>query len=138
MLALLWKIFIEPTDSTAVQLFRTIIIGFISLAVDLAVLSFLTETGVWYIASAAVGFLVSLIVNWILNRTFVFTERSVPLSVEIVMYALISAVGLALTETVMYSLVEFARLPYQLAKLAAAAVVLMWTFTARKKLLYRN
>lgn len=138
MLALLWKIFIEPTDSTAVQLFRTIIIGFISLAVDLAVLSFLTETGVWYIASAAVGFLVSLIVNWMLNRTFVFTERSVPLSVEIVMYALISAVGLALTETVMYSLVEFARLPYQLAKLAAAAVVLMWTFTARKKLLYRN
>lgn len=138
MLALLWKIFIEPTDSTAVQLFRTIIIGFISLAVDLAVLSFLTETGVWYIASAAVGFLVSLIVNWMLNRTFVFTERSVPLSVEIVMYALISAVGLALTETVMYSLVEFARLPYQLAKLAAAAVVLMWTFTARKKLLYKN
>lgn len=138
MLSLLRRIFITPTKSTALQLWRTIVIGFISLGVDLAVLSSLTEAGVWYIASAAVGFCVSLVVNWLLNRTFVFTEHTMPLRTEAAMYALLSVVGLALTEAVMYALVEFVGAPYQLAKLVAVGVVLIWTFTARKKLLYRS
>lgn len=131
------KLLIEPTGSTSLQLFRTILIGFVSLAVDMGVIVSLTGSGMWYIASAAVGFCVSLVVNWALNRAFVFRSCKLSLRVELAAYALIAVVGLALTECVMYVSVELFGAPYQLAKLVAAAVVLTWTFTARKRSVYR-
>lgn len=137
MFSAMKKLLIEPTDSTSLQLLRTIIIGFISLAVDMGVIVSLTESGTWYIVSAAVGFCVSLVVNWALNRLFVFRSCKLLLRVELAAYALLSVIGLVLTECVMYVLVDFVGAPYPLAKLVAAAVVLIWTFTARKKLVYR-
>lgn len=137
LISLARRLLVDRTDDGLTQLFRTCVVGVISLVVDMGVLVALTEGGIWYIASAAAGFCVSLAVNYLLTRRFVFTYTSVPLGAELVIYAAIAAIGLGLTELLLFLFVERVGMHYAPAKFISAVIVLGWTFTARKKILYR-
>jgi len=126
--------------STIGQFARYLIVGGVAFAVDFATLAALTEAaGLHYLVSAAVAFLAGLGVNYILSRAWVFGESRVKnAAAEFALFALIGVVGLALNETIIWTVSAIAGRSYLLGKLASAGLVLLWNFGARKYFLFRN
>ena len=130
--------FLDRTDNALIQLFRTAVIGVISLAIDLAFLYVLTEAGMYYLFSAFFSFWFSLVVNYLLVRKFVFVSSKLSRRAELMGYLAVALTALVLTEVLMYVFTEKFGVFYMLSKFLAAVIVLLWTFSARKFLLYRN
>lgn len=112
--------------------------SFAALVVDFGLLVALTE---WahlnYLVSAAVGFCVGLIVNYILSVTLVFSQRRLnSRRLEFLGFLVIGLLGLALNEILMKTFVEALGLGYALAKIPAAGVSFVFNFVTRRVLLF--
>ena len=138
MAIFLRAIFFDKTDNALIQLFRTAVIGVISLCVDLAFLYVLTEAGMYYLFSAFFSFWFSLVVNYLLVRKFVFVTSKLSRRAELAGYLFVALTALVLTEILMYVFTERIGIFYMLSKFFAAVIVLLWTFSARKFWLYRK
>lgn len=122
------------------QIVRFGIVGVIAFVVDYAVLLLLTEVaGIHYLISSAVSFVVSVVVNYVLSIAFVFeTDKSRGKGWEFVLFAVMSAGGLGINQLMMWLLSEGMFIPYQLSKLLATAVVMVYNFVTRKLFLERK
>ncbi len=131
------RLFREKTTNSFIQFFRYVFVGGFAFLVDAAVL-WLCEKFMHYMLAAAIAFIVGLAVNYALSTWFVFSEsEQVTNKVkEFIVYAVIGVIGLALTEAIMYLLTDICNFYFLLSKIFAAAVVLIWNFVARKKILY--
>ncbi|MDR1021055.1 MAG: GtrA family protein [Synergistaceae bacterium] len=130
------KILIVPTTNVFLQLLRTIIYGFIVFLIDSSLLFLFTESGIYYLCSAAISFIIALLINFYFNRTFVFPKTNRSFCEELASYAGIALVGLALTELCLFMFTEFMGVYYIYSKFIAAVIVLLWNFSARKYWLY--
>ena len=122
------------------QFLRYVAVGGAAFVVDFSVLFFLTEhLGVYYIASATAGFLVGLVVNYLLCVFLIFDFRAInnP-SHEFGFFAAIGIAGLLLNNSLIWLLTELAGFHYLASKLVAAALVLVFNFTLRRQLLFSN
>ena len=79
-------------------------------------------------------------VNYLLSKLLVFQAEKARTraSVEFLGYALIGAVGLAITMGLMHVFTEWVGLHFMLSKIIATLIVLIWNFTARKLILYQK
>lgn len=112
----------------------------IALALDVAVLSFLTSiAGIPYLISGAVAFLVGLTSVYILSIRWVFAERafSNPWA-EFLLFAGIGIVGLAINEVVLYVFTSMFGFFYLFSKIASVVFVFTWNFGARKVFLFKT
>jgi len=138
-----WReLFMKPTDSEWIRIFRYLFVGGAAFVCDYGVY---VLTNLWFgdakIAIAletAAGFLIGLTVNFLLSKRFVFVERAngVGAGGEFLVYGAIGAVGLfasmGLTVLGTYYMHEY------LARAIVAVVVLFYNYFARKILLYRK
>ena len=122
------------------QIARFGVVGIIAFVIDYAVLLFLTEVCcIHYLISSAVAFLVSVVFNYILSIAFVFeTDKTQPKTTQFTLFALMSAGGLGINQLMMWLLSDLLFIPYQLSKLAATAVVMVYNFVTRKLFLERK
>ena len=110
------------------EFFRYAVVGGIAFLADYGTLFLFQElilTGgtPWELfISTAAGFIVGLIVNYVLSLTFVFT--------------VVGVIGLGLTELIMYLGTELLHISYLIVKIAAAAIVLVWNYVGRKVLIF--
>lgn len=132
-------LFVTPTNSTLLQLFRYVFVGGVAFLADAGTLFLLEAAGLHYLFAAALAFLVGLTVNFFLTKRFVFSEnaRSFGRTGEFVAYGLIGLAGLGLTELIMYLMTGVLGVYFMLSKIVSAAIVLIWNFAARKFFLYR-
>lgn len=132
-------LFREKTTNTFIQFFRYIFVGGFAFLVDAFAL-WLCEKFMHYMIAAAIAFVVGLAANYVLSICFVFSEsKQVTNKVkEFTVYAVIGIIGLILTEAIMYLCTDVVGLYFLLSKIIAAAIVLVWNFVARKKILYTN
>jgi putative flippase GtrA len=109
-----------------------------AFAVDAGTYVALIRLGeVHYLMSAPVGFTLGIAVIYVLSTRWVFAHRRLADSHwELVIFVVIGIAGLLLNEAVIYLGVERFSLSYELAKLASAAVVFGFNFSARKLLLF--
>jgi putative flippase GtrA len=130
---------IEPSENTFVQFARYIVTGGVAFTADFGTLFLLTRYGgVHYLISAAVGFTVGLLINYVISSTWVFAHRTVQnRGVEFGIFAAIGLVGLGLNELGMWLLATRVGIYYLWAKLITTAVVYIWNFGARKVALFR-
>ncbi len=130
-------LFRAETENVFIQFFRYIFVGGFAFLADAAVLWF-CEMFMNYMIAAAIAFVVGLTVNYILSVRLVFSgnERITGKAAEFIIYGIIGAAGLVITEAVMYFFTDICGLYFLLSKIAAAAIVLVWNFAARKKILY--
>lgn len=133
-------LFVTPTRNGVLQAFRYLFVGGIAFVADWCTMAALTICGMHYLLAVALAFVVGLTVNYFLSKAFVFKAEtaSVGRMGEFTVYALIGAVGLGLTEVLMYASVEHLHLHPLLSKAIVAVIVLFWNYFLRKLLLYRG
>lgn len=130
-------LFSEPTEDTLVQFFRYIFVGGVAFVADAAVL-WLCSLAMHYLIATAIAFIAGLAVNYALSKWLVFTEKKTKAAVEFLIYGIIGLIGLGITEGLMYLFTDVVGLHLLISKIIAAAIVLVWNFTARKFTLYRK
>jgi putative flippase GtrA len=132
------RLFKDAPSNTYIELFRYLIAGGVALVADAAVLYFLTEyLGVYYLLSSIVGFCVGLIVSYIINVIWVFTDRKIEnKTIERVVFATISLVGLLLTSLFMWVFTSLLLFHYLYSKIITTVIVFVWNFAAKKKSLF--
>ena len=132
-------IFQEQTNDGMVQLFRYVFVGGFAFVADWGAMVLGVKLGMNEYVAVAIAFVVGLIVNFILSKKLVFQEASEKTNAtgEFVAYGVIGILGLLFTEGLMYVQLEWIGIHYMIAKIIAAAIVLLWNFIARKVLLYK-
>lgn len=110
---------------------RFAVVGAISTVWDVLVYTLLLKAGVNIYLATALGFLVGLTNGYLMNSRFVFAqERS---AARYGKYAVVSGIGLLLTELIIHLLhVDWAHLSALKAKLVAVVLVFFWNYGMSK------
>lgn len=117
------------------QIIKFGLIGVIATLIDFAVLTGLVEIfGVHYLVSAAVGFLVANVFNYLFSMRYVFESRFTKeeRNKEFLLFVLLSVFGLAFNQLFMWLFVEIVGLYYLIGKVLATGFVMLWNFISRK------
>jgi putative flippase GtrA len=131
------------------QIIRFGIVGFICFGIDFGLTMVLKVCGLYYMIAAFVGFLVSVIANYILSFRFVFKRKEdLDRKTEFIVFVILSAIGCGINELVIWLCVSCvydgsARLTalyndtwaVAIGKVIATAVVMFYNFVTRKKFL---
>lgn len=133
-------LFNGKTNNTLLQLFRYTFVGGFAFIIDFGTLFVLTEYfHIYYLISAAIAFIIGLIINYFLSVKWVFNSRSVENKLlEFTLFTLIGLVGLSLNELFIWMLTDIFLIYYLLSKIITALIVYSWNFFARKFLLFNK
>ena len=121
------------------RIVRYFIVGGIAACVDVGIFVVFAKLLGWnYLAVAAVGFIIATFVNYLLSIRHVF-ESGVRFGrrEEIALVYLVSAIGLIVNQTVLYVGIGILGLEMISTKLAATAIVFVWNYSARARLVFR-
>ena len=131
---------ILKSEKTIFQLIRYGFVGGVAFVADYLTLYLLTDVaGVNYLWSAAIAFIIGLIVNYILSNLIVFTTHRLKKRwVEFMVFAIIGVIGLGLNELIMYCSSDLLGLHYMVSKLISTVIVFFWNFFARKLTLFNK
>ena len=117
------------------EFFRYAVVGGIAFLADYGTLFLFQELFI----STAAGFIVGLIVNYVLSLTFVFRRKdnrgSGKSVAAFLIFTVVGVIGLGLTELIMYLGTELLHISYLIVKIAAA-IVLVWNYVGRKVLIF--
>ena len=121
------------------QMIKFGFVGALCFFIDYGIMIFLTEIfQVPYLVCSGISFSVSLVVNYLLSMKFVYEARARENRTgEFITFVLLSLVGLLINQLVMWVAVEFLGIWYQLAKIGATAIVMVYNFVSRKIIIER-
>lgn len=115
------------------QLFRFGVVGFTAFLIDAGVLYVLTEyLHVYYLVSSVISFIVSLAYNYVLSIFWVFDVKKKQTYKEVLLFAILSVIGLGVNQLVMYLGVDLLNIHYMLCKIIATIIVMVYNFITRK------
>lgn len=119
------------------QIMKFGIVGVLATLIDYIVLWILTEyAGLYYLASAAISFSVSVIFNYICSMRYVFVRKeNADRRKEFVIFLVLSVIGLGMNQLLMWIGTDVLGIYYLIAKLFATALVMVYNFITRKLLL---
>ena len=153
------SLFIEETNNTFIQFFRSVFVGGVATIADMGILMLCKE--LFHMSeslSAVFGFIAGLAVNYIISTFWVFAKAKVKNRMfDFIAFGVIGVIGLGLTQLIIAPFAEdgifgvgvlvknavFGSLMptdkyYIIGKLLAVVLVYIWNFCARKFILYRN
>lgn len=132
------KLFRDSTDNIFLQLFRYVFVGGTAFIVDFFFLYFFSDIcGIYYLISAVFSFIISVLVNYIMSTKWVFNQNNIENKVlEFNLFILISTIGLAFTEILLYFFTDILGIYYLISKIISAFIVLFWNFFARRVMFY--
>ena len=105
--------------------------------IDYGLLIILTSLfGVFYMVSATISYIVSVVFNYAMSMRFVFSHRKdMSRMREFVIFVILSTIGLILTNIGMYVGVDICNVDYRITKIVATAMVTMFNFVTRRAFL---
>lgn len=134
------KIIIKKTNNGFIQFVRYGLVSVIALVVDFGGMVLLVELlSMHYLVAATVSFIAGLIVNYLLSRAWVFTERKYNSSAkEFITFSGIGIAGLLLNNSIMWLAAEKIGIYYIFSKIIATILVFFWNFGLRKMLVFKE
>jgi putative flippase GtrA len=116
------------------------IVGGAAFVIDFSLLVFFTEiTGLHYLLSAPIAFIISLVFNYLLCINWVFQFRVyTDIKIEFLIFITIGVIGIVITEFVLWVFTPLLNHNYMLAKILAVGIVLFWNYLMRKYLLFKD
>lgn len=127
----------SKSENVLMQFVKCIILGIFTFILDASILYIITELGVYYLVSAAISYVITLGIHFMLSKKLIFTSTRFSLCFEVAAYISIALVGLFLTELFMYYFTDLLNIYYILSKFLATSLTLLWSFSARKFWLYK-
>ena len=121
------------------ELNKYIVSGCAAVLVDFTVLIIATEFfGIHYLVSNICSYMSGLMVAYTFNIRWVFRYRKYEQKtrMEFSIFVVIVLIGLAISEAMIYMLVEAVAMPYTLAKLVSIAAIFIFNFMAKKRFLF--
>jgi putative flippase GtrA len=114
------------------------IVGASGMAVDFGTTWLLKEKARInrYIANSC-GFILAATTNYLLNRFWTFQSENGHIVTEYLTFILISVVGLAINNLVVYIISDRLKMNFYLAKLFAVCIVTLWNFTMNYLITFR-
>lgn len=122
------------------KIVRYFFVGGAAAAVDIGIFFvFAKLAGYDYLLVGCIGFLVATAVNYALSVKHVFRSGvRYSKGKEIALVYLVSMVGLAINQSVLYLLIAQLHSELMLAKLMATGVVFFWNFSVRYFIIFRT
>ena len=129
------------------------IVGFACFVIDFGIYTFLCDRlGVYYLIAGFWGFVVSVIVNYLLSMKYVFDHRDDLSRIkELFIFVILSVVGLGINELILYIFVDILCTRWidisnlisrqninMIAKIIATAIVMIYNFVSRKIILEKR
>lgn len=122
-------------NSLLVQFIKYCLVGGIATIFDWGTYSItLFLFNINYQICTIAGFILGLIVNFILSKKMVFKEKSKVGKYEFIMYVVIGVIGLLFTTGLMYIFVEKLIFNPLTSRMLTTVLVLIWNFVGRKLL----
>jgi putative flippase GtrA len=114
------------------------VVGFSGMAIDFGTTWLLKEKIKInkYFASST-GFMLAASSNYLFNRFWTFHSENPRIAVEYMSFILISAIGLAINNLIIFLLNEKMKLNFYLSKLFAIGVVTIWNFFMNYMITFR-
>ena len=133
------KALLGKNSNVMIQFLRYVVVGGVAFLFDFFFLYIFTSSmHIHYLISAAIAFLIGLMVNYLLSIFWVFDKRSLENRMaEFFIFAVIGLVGLGLNEGFMWLFTGLIGLYFMYSKLISSFFVLLWNFSARKLILFR-
>lgn len=133
-------LFTEKTNHVFIQLFRYTFVGGFAFVIDFGLLWFLKEIfGLHYLLSATLAFIAGLTVNYFISIRWVFIRYKNRNRIsEFFYFTFIGIIGLGLNDLFMWLFTDKVQFHYLISKIAAAILVYLWNFFARKYLLFNT
>jgi len=127
------------TPANKSEFFKYVIGGGSAYTIDFLLLIALTEVfGVPVLVSAAISFLIGLIIIYLLSIKWIFQNRIRKNTYqEFFIFSFIGIIGLFINETLIWASLLTENLHYTIAKIISAGLVFIWNFSARKLILFR-
>lgn len=119
------------------QILKFGVVGVIAFVIDYGVLVLCKEVfHLPVLVSAATGFTVSVIANYILSVKFVFdVDESKSKKRNFILFIIFSVIGLGLTELIMWLGTDIINWHYLFVKVIATGIVMVFNFVTRKMFL---
>lgn len=128
------------------QMIKFGLVGVLCFMIDYGIYTGLCLIGVHYLIAAFFGFVISVVVNYILSMKFVFTRKAdLDRKKEFVIFVILSVFGLALNEIIIWLCYDgiYVNVPEiqtwmsataakLVGKLVATALVMVYNFITRK------
>lgn len=83
-----------------------------------------------YLIAVPITFIFATIINYTINRLWVFSDTSRKVGTGYIYFLQIALVGILLTMSAMYIMVEYIHVPTLWARIIAAGFVYFWSFAA--------
>ena len=128
----------EPYRKVLHQFGRYVVVGGLAFLVDFGTLFTLTHYADFhYLVSATAGFLLGLLVNYLICIRWIFDFRALSdARHEFAVFAGVGVAGLILNNGIIYALTEWADIHYLSSKVIAAGLILIFNFSLRRTLLF--
>ncbi len=135
----IWNnLFRDNSRNYYIQIFRYLLSGLFAFLVDAFILFTLTEYfNFHYLLSTVLAYSIGIIVTYIINIVWVFDKRKQKRqSIELLIFILITLVGLLITYILMWYLTSKLEIFYLISKVITTIVVFGWNFLMKKKILF--
>ena len=122
------------------QIFKFGIVGVLATVIDYGVMVALTELAFCpYLISNCISFSVAVIFNYICSILWVFdVDKKQDKFKNFVIFMVLSILGLGINQVLMWLCVEKLNIYYMIAKIIAAAFVMVFNFVTRKMFLEKR
>lgn len=116
-------------NALIVKFLKFCVVGFSGTAVDFGVTWLCKEKFGWnkYVSNS-IGFILAATNNYVWNRLWTFQSTNSQIHIEYGKFLLVSVIGLAINNLVIYLLHGKLKLNFYLSKIFAIGVVMMWNF----------
>jgi putative flippase GtrA len=128
------------------QIMKFGIVGGVSFLIDFIVYTVCVYVGIHYLLAGALGFMISLVFNYLASMAFVFQRKDgADRKVEFVIFLGLSAIGLLINEGIIWLCIDgiyknfplmesfLSEKPAQMgAKIIATGIVMIYNFISRK------
>jgi len=114
------------------QFIKFCIVGGTAAVINFSIYySFTAQLNIWYIYSAAAGFLVSAIFNFIANKLWTFRNKETGRRIlsQIFKFCITMTSGLLINIGIIYTLTEWFGLDYRVSWVFATGMVTFWNFS---------